>query len=379
MLYFDHNATTPVCETAIEAWVKATRELVGNPSSLHRLGSRAERALDSAREELAGYLGCRPHEIVWTSGATESCNMVLNHFAKVCPGEAEVWISAIEHPCVIESARVHFADRVKLIPVNSDGLVDTVWLERALKGTPPCLIAVMAANNETGVIQPWNGIRELCAEHRVPFFCDAAQWAGKLPLGGLGACDFVSGCAHKFGGPKGAGFLKVPDGLPFRALIHGGPQEERRRAGTENVAGVVSMMAALHQRESGFSTAGIEKAPAMRNDFEDRLCKALPGASVIGRNSPRLWNTSLAIMPSADCRARWVVKLDKLGVAVSTGSACSSGKETTSHVLSAMGFGDDEAARVLRFSSGWETSADDWGRLLSAIGKVSESLLSVGS
>ncbi len=364
MLYFDHNATHPLSDAAREAWLRATRDFVGNPSSPHRLGARAEKALDQARERLAGWLGCAPSEIVWTSGATEANNAVLHHMALAGAGEA--WISAIEHPCVLEAARRHFAGRHEFIPVLRDGVVDVAWLADRFQHKVPALIAVMAANNETGVLQPWREVLALCHERRVPFFCDAAQWIGKLPASGLGACDFVSGCAHKFGGPQGVGFLKVP--AKFRAQLVGGPQEEGRRAGTENVAGVLAMIAALEEREGQLARGELAARVAMKVDFARDLVAALPGAQIVGSAADRLWNTVSAVMPELpDCRQRWVVKLDKLGFAVSTGSACASGKEETSHVLAAMGFTPGEASRVLRFSSGWETTREDWWRLLDGL------------
>ena len=360
MLYFDHNATSPLIPLACEAWLDATSRFVGNPSSPHRLGARADAALAQARERLAAWLGCAAEDIVWTSGATESNNAVLHHAALA--GEGEAWISTVEHPCVIEAAQRHFAERQQKIPVTRDGAADLAWLAKALQHKRPALVGVMAANNETGVLQPWREMLALCREHGVPFFCDAAQWIGKLPAAGLGACDFVSGCAHKFGGPQGVGFLKVPAG--FRAMIVGGPQEDGRRAGTENVAGVLAMIAALEQREQQIARGEIADRLAMRAEFES----ALLGVKILGAAADRLWNTVSAVMPEvADCRQRWVVKLDKLGFAVSTGSACASGREKPSHVLSAMDIPPDAAGRALRFSSGWETRAADWEELLAGL------------
>ena len=358
MLYFDHNATSPLLPAARKAWLDAVERYVGNPSSPHRLGARADAALTGARETLAAILGCQPEEIVWTSGATEANNAALHHAAAA--SEGEVWISSIEHPCVIAAAERHFGTRQRRIPVTRDGVVEVAWLADALRQSRPALVGVMAANNETGVLQPWREIGALCREHNVPFFCDAAQWIGKLPTAGFGACDFVSGCAHKFGGPQGVGFLKVP--AHFHPLIVGGPQEEGRRAGTENVAGVLAMIVALETH------LNMEAPISLRVDFETALRRMLPDARILGEAADRLWNTVSVVMPEvADCRQRWVVKLDKLGVAVSTGSACASGKEKPSHVLSAMGIPPDEAGRVLRFSSGWETRAADWDELLAGL------------
>ncbi|MFM1556840.1 MAG: cysteine desulfurase family protein, partial [Limisphaerales bacterium] len=365
MIYFDHNATSPLSDAAREAWVDASDRLVGNPSSPHRLGARTEKALADAREQLAGFLGCGALDIVWTSGATESSNMVMYHYAETLAPDAEVWVSAIEHPCVLEAARSHFGECLKTLPVTLSGVLDLDALRERLAERRPGLIAVMAANNETGVLQPWREVREVCAEHDVPFFCDAAQWIGKLPSVGLGECDFVSGCAHKFGGPTGVGFLKCPAQGGVRSQMVGGPQEEGRRAGTENVAGVLSMIAALAEREAALVSDTIIEREAWRNAFAANLADA----TILGKGEGRLWNTVSALLPG-DCRARWVVKLDKAGFAVSTGSACASGKEAPSHVLTAMGLAADETDRVVRFSSGWETTADDWQALAKGVAEV---------
>jgi cysteine desulfurase len=388
VINFDHNATTPMLPEARQTWLQATEQYVGNPSSPHRLGSRAEAALASARENLATRLRCDVADLVWTSGATESANTVLHHVARVSPVHAEIWTSAIEHPCVLAAARHHLPNRHRLIPVTPDGVVDLTWLEAELSRTRPALIAVMAANNETGILQPWRETLSLCREHDLPFFCDAAQWIGKLPPDGLGGCDFFCGSAHKFGGPRGVGFLKCPSERRVEPLLLGGPQEDGRRAGTENVAGVLSMVAALEARERELSKpaegdrprppsmscvsswsrlAAIQLRLDWRRRFEQCLLEALPGSRIVGADQPRLWNTVSALMPTAQGQPRWVVKLDKLGFAVSTGSACSSGKAVASHVLAAMGYAPSDAGRVLRFSSGWETTAADWEALAEAV------------
>lgn len=372
VIYFDHNATTPLLPAARDTWLEATEKLVGNPSSPHRVGQRADRALQAAREDLAVSLGCDASEIVWTSGATESANAVFHHFSKILGATSTVFLSSIEHPCVLAAAEVRFPGRVALIPVNADGVVDSGWLRERVKSAKPGLVAVMAANNETGVIQPWEQIRQLCQDAQVPFFCDAVQWMGKQASRGLGACDFVSGSAHKFGGPRGVGFLKCPSGVKLSAMICGGGQEDGRRAGTENVAGVLSMMAAWREREAAIAAGGAMERESWRREFEGRLLVELPGSEIVGAKVPRLWNTVSALMPEADCQQRWVVKLDRFGFAVSTGSACSSGREKASHVLSAMGGAPAQAGRVLRFSSGWETKREEWLALLEGLKRVGE-------
>lgn len=363
MLYFDHNATSPLHPAARKAWLDAADQFIGNPSSLHRVGARADAALNGARENLGKILGCEALDIVFTSGATESANTVFHHTARTLAPGTEVWVSAIEHPCVMEAARHHFPERHRLIPVNPDGKVDLTWLASRLKRHRPGLLAVMAVNNETGVIQPTLEVFALCRTNGIPFFCDAVQAIGKLPAAGLGQYDWVSGSAHKFGGSRGVGFLKCPVKVRVEPLLRGGAQEEGRRAGTENVPGVLSMIAALEAREKSLGDARI----VLRTAFECRLLKALPGAKIVAAKSPRVWNTVLALMPETDCRARWVVKLDKLGVAASSGSACASGKAEPSPVLTGMGYSSADAARAVRFSAGWETAATDWDQLITSL------------
>src|SRR2546425_3991804 len=412
MIYFDHNATTLILPVARQAWLDAVEKFIGNPSSPHRVGGRADAAITGARQRLAEFLGCDALELVWTSGATESNNTVLHHFARTLPSTAEVWVSAIERPCVMASTKHYFPKRHRLIPGGGEGVVDLNWLTEEMAHARPGLVAIMAANNETGVLQPWREALAICRQWDVPFFCDAAQWIGKLPASGLGECKFVSGAAHKFGGPKGIGLLKCPAKGPVEPLLRGGPQEEGRRAGTENVAGILSMLAALEVREAmlrsegkptpnpskggshgqpgrrnspagkgpgsvrGSPTAGsfhseaVQLRLAWRDAFIEGMLKALPDAEVVGLGQPRLWNTVSALMPNADGQQRWVVKLDKLGFAVSTGSACSSGKEEPSHVIAAMSYSPEEAGRVLRFSGGWETTEPDWHALLEALQTV---------
>jgi cysteine desulfurase len=364
VLYFDHNATSPLCAEARAAWLQATEEFIGNASSPHRLGRRAEVALDRARETLAAGLGCAPREIVWTSGATESVNTAVQH---VSCAAGDALLSPLEHPCVLQAAHRWFGERVRFIPLLPGGALDLGALEDSLRQKRPAFVAVMAANNETGALQPWREVRALCGTYEVPLLCDAAQWIGKLPARGLGECDFVSGCAHKFGGPLGVGFLKVRGTL--KPLIVGGGQEEGRRAGTENVPGVLGMLAAFEARESSLA-AGLHERRGWREEFIREMLSEFPDAQLVAPQFDTLWNTVSMVMPDVDCRQRWVVKLDKLGFAVSTGSACASGKEKPSHVLTALSYSPALAARVLRFSSGWQTTREDWQSLLTGISEA---------
>ena len=370
MIYFDYNATAPVMREAREAWLNVTEKVGGNPSSMHQAGSRASILLAEAREKLAAYLGCHPSDIIWTSGATEANNTVMHHFAKKAQPATEIWVSAIEHPCVFDSSQHYFGKRAKLIPVTHEGVVDIDWITTEMADTRPGLVAVMAANNETGIIQPWREVQAICQAYEVLFFTDAVQFIGKMPCQGLGECDYVSGAAHKFGGPRGVGFLKIPHRSQMTPLLLGGKQEGGRRAGTENVATIAAMMAALEVREKQIARNEHLLRKLWRETFERDFLRTLPGATIVGAGQPRLWNTVAAIMPDGDKKHQWVIRLDKAGFAVSTGSACTTGKEEPSHVLSAMGIKPAQAVRSVRFSAGWETTEQDWQALVAALAKI---------
>jgi cysteine desulfurase len=367
MLYFDHNATAPLHPAAKAAWLEAQERFPANPSSLHRPGQRAEVALESAREFLARHLTCQPSALLWTSGATEAANAVFAHLAHAARGTGEVWISAIEHPCVAAAAARYFPKAVRELPVTGAGVLDLDVLEDALSQGRPVAVALMAANNETGVLQPWKEALALCRSKDIPLVCDATQWMGRLPAEELGQCDYVFGSGHKCGAPVGVGFLKVPVG--FKGLLAGGGQEEGRRAGTQNVAGAAAFVAALGACADRFLE--VPERLERRAQLEAALLSALPGAAILGVERPRLWNTIAVVAPQlADCRQRWVVRLDAAGVAASSGSACASGREAPSGVLSAMGIPEEVSDRVLRLSGGWETEPADWAavvRLMAAV------------
>ena len=180
MIYFDHNATTPLLAAAREAWLSASTNFIGNPASQHRLGQRADKALEEARAQLAGILDCDPLQIIWTSGATEASNTVFNSISAQSR-EAELWVSAIEHPAVLNAANAYAEKKVRFIPVETSGRISVDWIGDNLKRHRPALVAVIAANNETGILQPWRELATLCREHGIPFLCDATQWFGKLP------------------------------------------------------------------------------------------------------------------------------------------------------------------------------------------------------
>jgi cysteine desulfurase len=282
----------------------ATEKIHGNPSSPHGFGAAANKAMTDAREKLAHFMDCHPSDIIWTSGATEANNMCLHHFAQTLDAKSEIWISAIEHPCVHDSSKHYFGKRAKMIPVTHDGAMDMEWLTTEMADMRPGLVAVMAANNETGVIQPWREILAICQAYEVPFFTDAVQWLGKLPAQGLGDCDYVTGAAHKFGGPRGVGFLKVPHKKHTNPLLFGGKQERGQRAGTENVPIILAMMAALDVREKQIANGDHETRVVWKEKFEKLLVRQLPGSTIVGASVPRLWNTVSALMPEGG-QQRW--------------------------------------------------------------------------
>lgn len=336
-----------------------------NPSSPYPAASRVRHALDAAREELAGHLDARPEEIVFTSGATEAANLVLGHFAR--QREQTLLIGATEHPCIRESAQSGVA-KVDILPVQPqpDGRIAPLKLAERLRAKPrPALVAIMAANNETGTENDVEAIARVCREAQVPFLCDAVQWIGKRPLGALRHADGLLGSAHKFGGPKGVGFARLGAALGDLRGARGGQQEGGRRGGTENYPGIAAMVAALRSAQATVEDAqAIATREAWRSRFLERV-RGL-GFGVAGSEAANLWNTVLLLPPLGE-RMRWVMRLAKRGFAVSTGSACSTGRESASAVLQALGIPDATARRAIRISSGRESSESDWQALADAI------------
>ena len=373
MPYFDHNATAPLGAAARDAWLRASAEAWQNPSSPYREAARVRARLEQARAQLALLVGCAAGRVVFTSGATEGANAIFAHWARRLPPDRAVALNPTEHPCVLAAARQFLPpERLMDLPLDGDGVVRLEALAPLLAGGAVGAVAVMAANNETGVIQPWREIAARCRQRGVAYFCDAAQWLGKVPAAGLGGADWVTASAHKFGGPKGTGFLVVPDrGEDFQAQ-RGGEQEGGRRAGTENYPAVAAMVAALGEAEGARVLRETERL-RWRDAFAARLADVLPGARVVGAGAERLWNTVSLVPPHSE-NHRWVLKLDRRGFQVSTGSACATGREGPSHVLAAMGLAPDEARRVIRVSAGWETTPADWDGLAAALAAAAAEL-----
>ena len=371
MPYFDHNATTPLAPVARETWLRASDENWHNPSSPYRDAAKAKIRLDNAREQLAEFLSTDPKSLVFNSGATEGAHAVLAYLAQHAHLAARLAVSRTEHPCVLEAARRYFGERIVWLDTTRSGAVPIESVSAVLAAGACAGVVLMAANNETGVLQPWQKVGQACRDARVPLICDASQWLGKLPAAELGECDWVIGAGHKFGAPKGVGFIKCAAQADGFQAQPGGEQEGGRRGGTENLSSIWAMVAALAFAEQKKVFLETERL-AWRRDFERSVVSALPGALIVAADAERLWNTVSLSLPRGE-NIRWVTKLDKLGFQVSTGSACATGKAGPSHVLSALGLSTEQAQRTIRISSGWETTREEWQALVTALIEVNKS------
>lgn len=329
---------------------------VGNPSSVHAFGRAARRIAEDARRQVAALLAVGPEAVVFTSGGTEANNLAL----RGC-GRPRILASAVEHPSVLEAA-----DAVESIPVNAEGLIDLDALRAMLNEGDRAVVSVMLANNETGVIQPVAEVAAIARAAGALFHCDAVQGAGRLPveINAL-AADMVTLSAHKIGGPKGVGALIVGDAIQIRPLIRGGGQERGRRSGTENLPGIAGFGAAAALAET--EREGVGRLATLRDRLEAGLLKTVPGARVIAGNVARLANTSCIALPGVSAETQ-VMALDLAGFAVSAGSACSSGKVKASHVLRAMGLGDEIAGCAIRISLGAGNDEDQVDAFIAAYG-----------
>jgi cysteine desulfurase len=345
--YLDHNATSPLRPEARAAMLRAM-DCGGNASSVHAEGRAARKLLDDAREQVAGAVGVIAPMVVFTSGGSEANNMALKGAAA-----ERLIVSAVEHPSVLEAAKAS-GKPVEVLPVDGNGVVDLSALEKMLNG-PKALVSVMLANNETGVIQPVADIVRLARGHLV--HTDTVQALGKVPVNfGLLGPDMMTLSAHKLGGPVGAGALVVRDGLPLEPLINGGGQELRRRAGTENLAAI-----------AGFGA--VAQARMDVKQLRDSLESALEGAVIFGKDVARLPNTCCFAMSGMTAETL-LMGFDLEGIAVSSGSACSSGKVAKSHVLAAMGVAPEISAAAIRVSLGWDTTEDMIDQFIAAWRKI---------
>ena len=340
--YLDHNATSPLRPQARKAAFRAMA-CAGNASSVHRHGRHARSLIEDAREIVASYVGCSPLEVVFTSGGTEANNLAL-----LGPDCRRVLISAIEHPSVARAVRGSVA-----IPVDHHGCVDLEVLEAELAhDAGPALVSVMAANNETGVVQPLADVMHIARQHGALVHCDAVQAAGRY-CGAWQEADLVSLSAHKFGGMTGAGALIVRDGVPLAARSRGGGQEYGLRAGTESLAAIAAFGAAV-TAASGDDAARLRQ---LRDDMEARMLDAVPDAVVFSGDAGRLDNTLAIAHPEIDAETM-VMSFDLDCVAISAGSACSSGRMEPSAVIEAMGF-PSLSRHAVRLSLGWSSAPED--------------------
>ncbi|MBI2241851.1 MAG: cysteine desulfurase [Magnetospirillum gryphiswaldense] len=360
-VYLDYNAGAPARPEVIDAMVE-TLKAAGNPSSVHDFGRRARARLEAARRDIAAAVGGDAAGVVFTSGGTEANALALRGTGR------RVLVSDIEHASVRQCGPAQIIP-AQIIPVGADGVVDLEALDRLLAADPtPALVSVMLANNETGVIQPVAEVVRLARARGALVHCDAAQGLGRLPvfLSDLDV-DFLTLSAHKMGGPSGIGCLLLSKSdISLAPILLGGGQEKSRRAGTENLAGIVGFATAARlaaeEAKGGDAPARMR---TLRDTLEAQAVERVPEARIVGGSSPRLCNTSCLILPDVAAQVQ-VMALDLAGVMVSAGSACSSGKVASSHVLAAMGLGPGLADCALRVSLGPDSQAQDVDAFLSA-------------
>jgi cysteine desulfurase len=376
-VYLDWNASAPLRPVAREA-MRAALELCGNPSSVHGEGRAARRLIEQAREDVATLVGADPRNVIFTSGGTEANALALSPSVEVGADKAQrdrLLVSTIEHPSVLAGGRFA-SSAIEKLPVTPEGIVDLGALEQRLAaGSSRSLVSIMVANNETGVIQPVAAAAEIVRRHGGLLHVDAVQAAGRMPLNihDLGA-DLLTLSAHKLGGAKGAGALIKRDEALHIAdpLIRGGGQERGSRAGTENVAAIAAFGAAARECRTSLA-AETRQMAALRDRLETGLRAETPEAIIFGSQAERLPNTTLVAMPGGKAETL-VIGFDLDGVAVSSGSACSSGKVAPSHVLAAMGVPAELARGAIRVSLGAATTETEIDRFLNVWQRLTKSL-----
>jgi cysteine desulfurase len=373
-VYLDWNATTPLRPEAREA-MAAAWDLSGNPSSVHAEGRQARRLVEDARASVAAAVGAVAQNVVFTSGGTEANALALTPGLRRAPGLAveRLVVSAIEHASVLAGGQFP-GEAISTVGVTRTGLIDLDRLRGALEGGPPGLVSIMLANNETGAVQPLAEAAQIVHAAGGLLHVDAIQAFGKIPfdINGMSA-DLVTLSAHKIGGPKGVGAVVLAEGLSgLEPLLRGGGQERGHRAGTENVAGIAGFGAAAR-----VAIGVLEKNAIRLENLQNRLETGLrqtAGVIVFSEEIPRLPNTTLFTIPGLKAETA-VIGFDLAGIAVSSGSACSSGKVQPSHVLKAMGFDREIAQGAVRLSLGWSTSEADVDLTLKAWRKLAGTLL----
>jgi len=372
-VYLDWNATTPLRSEAREA-MAAAWDLPGNPSSVHAEGRKARRLVEDARAAVAGAIGALPRNVAFTSGGTEANALALvpGLRLKSAGSVQRLVVSAIEHASVLAGGRFP-AEAIVTVGVSGSGVVHLDRLRATLASGPPALVSVMLANNETGAVQPIAEVAEIVHASGGVLHVDAVQALGKIPFDiNVVNADLVTLSAHKIGGPKGVGALAWADGVQgLEPLLRGGGQERGHRAGTENVAGIAGFGAAIKAAMLALEEDAT-RLESQRNRLESGL-RATPGVLIFSHDVRRLPNTTLFTIPGLRAETA-VIGFDLAGIAVSSGSACSSGKVQPSHVLEAMGFGRELAQGGVRLSLGWSTSDADIDRCLEAWRKLAGTL-----
>lgn len=370
MIYLDHSATTAVDARVVEAMAPYWSEAYGNPSSIYSLGRRAAAALEDARRRIAAILNCTPNEVVFTSCGSESNNLALRGVGLVQAdkGKRHIITSPIEHHAVLHTAEdlaEHFDFEVTLVPVDRHGLVDPAAVEAAIR-PDTALISIMLANNEVGTIEPVSEIGAIARRHGIPFHTDAVQAGGYLSLNVDELdVDLLSLSAHKFYGPKGVGILYIRRGTRVRPVQTGGGQERGRRSGTENVPYIVGMARALEIAQQDRQAEGARLA-ALRDQLASGLVARIPDVVISGHPDRRLPGHLSLIVGGVEAEGM-LIALDLAGVAASSGSACATGSPTPSHVLTAMGYGTQEAMGALRLSLGRENAGEEIAYLLDTL------------
>jgi cysteine desulfurase len=378
MIYLDYNATTPCDPRVVEAMLPFFREHFGNPSSLHRFGQEARQAVEKARSVIARSIGARDEEIVFTSGGTESNNLAIRGVAQALRKKGNHLVtSSIEHHAVLNVFRALEKEgfAVTYLPVDREGLVHPEDLRKALR-PETILVSIMHANNETGVIEPIEELSRIVREHGAVFHTDAVQTVGKVPIqvDALGV-DLLSASAHKFYGPKGVGFLYVRRGTRLAPQILGGHHERGRRAGTENVPGIVGMAKALEVAQDEMHEEA-RRVGTLRDRLEEELQARIPDIVVVSRGAPRLYNTSLVLVEYVEGESL-LLNLDFEGICVSSGSACTSSSLEPSHVLLACGYPHALAHGSIRFSLGKWTTEEEISRVVSVFPGIVEKLRAI--
>ena len=376
MAYFDFNATTPLNTAGRQSLVESLDSVWANPSSPYTDSARVHNRLEEARQSLSDRFGGSLVDIVFTGGATEANNSIIQYLASKLPESSDIAQSPFEHPSVSVSAETIMKGRVHLLKSTPAGQIDLGDLTTVLDSGKIAAVSLMAVNNESGVIQPWQEAAKLCREAGVLFHCDASQWFGKCEGYEFSHCDFLVGCGHKFGGPKGVGFVALSANCHGFQSQFGGGQESGRRGGTENVPSILSMVAALGDAESHLEK--MRSQELFRDQFEKTLTSSIPGLKFIGQTVIRVPNTSFLIMPRFE-NVRWARKLDLRGFQVSTGSACSTGSAEVSPLLAALGYANDESRRTIRVSSGPDMLESDWESLAGAFEEVWDEMLESGN